>query len=63
MNKKYKQKVVVMEFDSIDRFYNDLEDKISRLGNDGYRVVGMEKGIMDKKEHVVIVMEKEVIEG
>ena len=63
MSKIYKHQVVFMPFDKIDRMYNDLEDKLSRLGKDGYRVVSSEKGLVEDREHIVIILEKEVIRG
>lgn len=49
-----------MKFEDLDRFFNDLEAKLNRMGSDGYRVVCTEKGIIDGKEHLVIIMEKGV---
>ena len=63
MSKIYKHQVVTMAFEKIDRMYNDLEDKLSRLGKDGYHVVSSEKGMIDKKEHIIIILEKEEIRG
>ncbi len=63
MSKTYKHQVIYIPFEKIDRMYNDLEDKLSRLGRDGYRVVSSETGTVEKKEHIVIILEKEVISG
>jgi len=63
MSKVYKHQVVSMPFEKIDRMYNDLEDKLSRLGKDGYRVVSSETGMIDEKAYIVIILEKEEIRG
>lgn len=63
MSKIYKHQVVYMPFEKIDRMYNDLEDKLSRLGKEGYHVVSSETGMVDKKPHIVIILEKEITSG
>ena len=59
MEKQYKQEVIFMPFKNIERMFNDLEDKLNRLGKSGYKVVATEKGTIGEDEHILIILEKE----